>query len=91
MEVLILTNRRNSLNRGKGFSTGKRAGRGAGLGGGGGLGRGEGRGRMGGTRPGAGPAGFCVCPSCGHKVSHTVGTPCYSIKCLKCGINMVRQ
>jgi len=47
MEVLILTNRRNSLNRGKGFSTGKGAGRGAGLGGGGGLGRGEGRGPYG--------------------------------------------
>jgi len=89
MEVLILTNRRNPLNRGKG--AGKGAGSGAGLGGGGGSGRGGGRGRMGGTRPGAGPAGFCVCPSCGHKVSHTVGTPCYSIKCPKCGINMVRQ
>jgi len=86
MEVLILPNKRNPLNRGKGSSTGKGAGRGAGLGGGGG-----GRGRMGGTRPGAGPAGFCVCPSCGYKVAHTVGTPCYSIKCPKCGINIVRQ
>ncbi len=80
-----MPNRRNPLDRGKSSNTGK------GAGGGRGLGRGGGRGRMGGTRPGAGPAGFCICPSCGHKVAHTVGTPCYSIKCPKCGINMVRQ
>ena len=30
-----------------------------------GRGRGMGRGRIGGTRPGAGPIGECICPQCG--------------------------
>lgn len=72
-------------------NTGKNFGRGKGSDLGRGSGRSGGRGRMGGTRPGAGPGGLCVCPSCGHKVAHSVGTPCYSIKCPKCGTNMVRQ
>jgi len=55
-----------------------------------GMGRGGGRGRMGGNRPGAGPGGNCICPSCGAKVSHQVGVPCYSVKCPKCGMKMVR-
>jgi len=63
-------------------------------GGGRGFGRGAGqggRGRMGGTRPGAGPGGYCVCPNCGHRVPHQAGTPCYQITCPKCGTMMVRE
>ncbi len=55
-----------------------------------GLGRGGGRGRMGGNRPGAGPAGQCLCPSCGTKVPHQVGVPCYTLKCERCGTPLIR-
>lgn len=60
--------------------------------GGGGAGRGSGRGpgRMGGPFA-AGPGGKCVCPSCGQKVTHEAGVPCYQIKCPKCGTAMVRE
>ena len=51
---------------------------------------GRGRGRMGGTRSGAGPGGYCICPSCGKKVSHQAGVPCYSLSCPQCGARMVR-
>ena len=66
------------------------------LGGGGpgtgrGTGRGGGRGRMGGTKPGAGPAGECVCPSCDTTIPHQVGLPCYQVECPKCGASMVRK
>ena len=73
--------------------------RGDGLGppGGGGRGseRGIGRGgasggRMGGNRPGAGPSGDCVCPSCGARVPHQAGKPCYNLNCPNCGQKMVR-
>ena len=64
--------------------------RGQGPGSGRGMGRGGGRGRMGGNRPGAGPGGECVCPSCGAKVSHQAGVPCYNVNCPKCGSRMVR-
>jgi uncharacterized protein len=40
---------------------------------------------------GQGPGGNCVCPSCGHKIAHQAGMPCYEIKCEKCGTNMVRE
>jgi hypothetical protein len=56
-----------------------------------GMGRGGGRGRMGGNRPGAGPGGYCVCPSCGARISHQRGAPCYSVNCPKCGARMVRE
>ena len=56
-----------------------------------GLGRGVGRGRMGGNRPGAGPSGNCVCPSCGTKISHQAGVSCYNLSCPKCGAKMVRE
>ena len=49
-----------------------------------------GRGRMGGNRAGAGPGGQCVCPQCGTKVSHQVGTPCSSASCPQCGTRMMR-
>ena len=47
--------------------------------------------RMGGTRPGAGPGGNCVCPRCGEKVPHKQGAPCYSVNCPKCGSKMARE
>ncbi len=53
-----------------------------------GLGR-SGRGRMGGQ--GSGPGGYCVCPSCGKKVEHKAGVPCYEEKCPDCNIDMVRE
>ncbi|MCG6917563.1 MAG: hypothetical protein LJE89_08445 [Deltaproteobacteria bacterium] len=58
-------------------------------GGGAGGGRGEGRGRMGGS--GRGPGGECVCPSCGKKVAHEQGVPCYEVRCPKCGTAMTRK
>lgn len=67
--------------------------RGIGMGQGGGRGRGAGggrRGRMGGARR-AGPGGNCVCPSCGEKVPHERGIPCFERKCPKCGTAMVRE
>ena len=65
--------------------------RGEGPGTGRGLGQGGGRGRMGGTRPGAGPSGQCVCPKCGATATHQVGVPCYQISCPKCGTKMARK
>lgn len=62
-------------------------GRGRGQGGG----RGQGRGRMGGTKPGAGPGGYCVCPNCAHKMLHQVAQPCYKVSCPKCGTRMTRE
>jgi len=55
------------------------------------TGRGQRGGRMRGNQPGAGPGGNCVCPSCGEKVSHNLGTPCYTISCPKCGTKMIRE
>ena len=56
-----------------------------------GIGRGRGMGRMGGTRPGAGPSGNCICPKCGVTILHQVGLPCYQANCPKCGTKMVRK
>ena len=73
----------------RGDGTGPPGGGGAGSGRG--IGRGGGgAGRMGGNRPGAGPAGECVCPSCGTGLPHQVGTPCYNLSCPKCGAKMAR-
>ena len=58
-------------------------------GGGAGGGRGEGRGSMGGA--GRGPGGECVCPSCGKKVPHERGVPCYQVRCPKCDAAMTRE
>lgn len=51
-----------------------------------------GRGRQGGPYA-AGPGGVCVCtnPKCNYRVPHQTGVPCYSLKCEKCGSEMVRQ
>jgi cation diffusion facilitator family transporter len=42
-------------------------------------------------RTGKGPEGFCVCEKCGYKTSHTRGTPCTTLKCPVCSINLKRQ
>lgn len=66
-------------------------GRGRGVGGGGaGRGGDRGPGRMGGPFA-AGPGGYCVCPSCGHRKSHVAGQPCYEQKCPQCGAPMIRE
>ena len=54
-----------------------------------GRGAGRGGGRMGGFA--AGPSGFCICPSCGNKINHVAGIPCYQQKCPKCGTTMIRE
>ena len=69
--------------------------RGDGTGSGGrGMGRGQdgggGRGRMGGPFA-AGPGGKCVCPKCGKKAPHVIGTPCNRISCPECGTIMTRE
>ncbi len=53
-----------------------------------GRGTGTGQGRGGGFA--AGPGGICICPSCGEKASHQLGSPCYDQKCPKCGAAMTR-
>ena len=45
-------------------------------------------GRMGGW--GFGPGGFLVCPSCGTKVAHQRGVPCFTVPCPSCGTLMMR-
>jgi hypothetical protein len=54
------------------------------------MGRRQSRGRMGGNRSGIGPGGNCVCTSCGAKLAHQQGVPCYSMNCPKCGASMMR-
>jgi len=77
--------------KGQGPGTGKGQGRGSGRGQNG-SGRGQGgagRGRGGGL--GAGPGGFCVCPDCGERATHQLGSPCYDQRCPKCGTAMTRE
>ena len=73
------------------FGKGRVSGQGSGQGTGRCKGRGGGRGRSGGNRPSSGIGGNCVCPSCGEKIGHQAGMPCYSVSCPKCGANMVRE
>ncbi len=49
-----------------------------------------GGGRMGGPKA-AGPSGYCLCPSCGHKVPHVTGQPCMDRACPNCGTRMTRE
>ncbi len=68
---------------GQGAGTGRKmGGQGRGQGGRGGQGRGA---------SGAGPGGNCVCSSCGEKVAHQSGNPCYDHTCPKCGAAMMRE
>ena len=58
-----------------------------------GAGKGRGTGPRGGGRGGgygAGPGGDCICPNCGEKAIHQLGTPCFEQKCPKCGATMTR-
>ena len=50
-----------------------------------------GRGRNKGDKPGAGPSGNCVCPSCGYITKHNVNEPCNQRSCPKCGTKMTRE
>ncbi|MFC2004400.1 hypothetical protein ACFLUK_02545 [Chloroflexota bacterium] len=54
------------------------------------TGRSQRGGQMRGNQPGTGPGGNCVCPSCGTRLLHQVGMPCYNVSCPKCGTKMVR-
>jgi cation diffusion facilitator family transporter len=40
---------------------------------------------------GKGPEGYCICPGCGYKKKHERGTPCSTIKCPKCNVNLARE
>lgn len=51
----------------------------------------QGRGRNQGDKPGSGPGGNCICPDCGAKIAHTVGTPCNEVKCPKCDVLMTKE
>ncbi|MCD6466350.1 MAG: hypothetical protein J7L10_00330 [Methanomicrobia archaeon] len=55
-----------------------------------GQGRGQGRRGMGGGQA-LGPGGECVCPQCGYTVQHQLGTPCFNMKCPKCGMPLIRK
>ena len=72
----------------RGDGTGPR-GQGAGTGRGMGRGQGGGRGRGGGFA--AGPGGYCICPNCGERIAHQLGTPCFEQQCPKCGTAMTRE
>ena len=61
-----------------------------------GKGNGMGMGKRGGRgiepgKQGADPAGDCVCLSCGEKVAHKRGVPCFAVVCPKCGAKMTRN
>jgi len=40
---------------------------------------------------GKGPTGYCECPECGYKIKHEKGTPCFTLKCPNCNINLKRE
>lgn len=49
----------------------------------------SGKGRGGGFAAGTG--GYCICPSCGEKIAHEIGDPCYEQQCPKYGTAMTRE
>jgi len=51
----------------------------------------QGRGAQGGDKPGSGPAGNCICPSCGYTTPHSRLQPCNQRKCPKCGATLTRE
>lgn len=59
-----------------------------GLGRGGGGGRGRARGGRFGRGSGLGPVEECLCPTCGARVAHTPGQPCFQTICPQCGSPM---
>lgn len=78
--------------RGEGPGTGRGLGRRAGNPQGGWkVTGGRGMGGRGSGGRGLGPSGYCICPSCGTKVPHKAGTPCYQLTCPKCGAKMTRR
>lgn len=83
--------RRNSVGfeMAGGGGMGRGGGGGKGTGTGRGRGGGQGLGRMGGSSAG-GVGGDCVCPKCGHRLSHERGVPCFERDCPKCGAKMAR-
>ncbi len=85
LERINRIERKEAIIMPRGDGTGP-AGRGPGTGRG--LGQGAGRGRMGGRSAGLG--GECVCPNCGHRITHQRGTPCSQIRCPNCGAMMTR-
>ncbi len=40
---------------------------------------------------GQGPDGLCVCPQCGYKTPHQTGTPCSTLECPQCHLNLERK
>ena len=40
---------------------------------------------------GKGPNGYCICEKCGYKIPHEKGTPCSTLKCPNCNINLKRD
>lgn len=67
-------------------------GRGKGRGQGSGSDRGQGGGRRQnprGLQGGVVQEDLCVCPQCGQRAPHTLGSPCFNIKCPQCGSAMM--
>ncbi len=59
------------------------------LGDGKGAGRGGNKGRNNGGS--LGPGGFCVCAKCGHKIAHSQGVKCTTLRCPVCDKPMIRE
>jgi len=38
-----------------------------------------------------GPSGYCICKKCNHKIPHQKGTPCSTLKCPICNMNLERN
>jgi len=44
-----------------------------------------------GDKPGSGPGGYCICPSCGYKTPHSRLRPCNQRTCPKCGDTLTKE